>query len=176
MNRTLQFRIETLGVTKHRRSDFRCESQPLTDHLRQQARKEMALRMAACFVLVPVSDAGRIAGYYTLSATSVALTKMPTELSRRLPKYPQVPATLLGRLARDLGFKGQGIGHLLMRDALRRAWAHSAEIGSVAMVTEPKDAQAAAFYGQFGFQLLDEWRMFVEMETVEHWLRGLTND
>jgi GNAT superfamily N-acetyltransferase len=175
MNDTFQFRLETLGATKHRRSDFRCESQELTDYLRQQAHKEMAARTSVCFVLVPVPDPGRIAGYYTMSAASVALAKMPVELSRRLPNYPAVPATWLGRLACDLEFKGQGVGRLLMRDALQRAWAHSGEIGSVAIVTDPKDAKAAGFYGQFGFQRLDERRMLVGMEEVGRWLEEVTN-
>ncbi len=176
MSGTLEFRFETLHAAKHRRSEFRCESQALTDYLWQQARKEMAARMSACFVLVPVSDPGRIVGYYTLSAASVALAKLPVALSRRLPKYPEVPATLLGRLARALDFKGKGIGALLITDALRRARAHAAEIGSVAILTDPKDAKAAAFYGQFGFQPLHEGRMFVSMQQVERWLKELTSD
>lgn len=170
-----QFLIETLDVTRHRRLDFRCESEPLTNYLRKQARKEMAARTSVCFVLVTVCDPGRIAGYYTLSAASVALAKLPEELISRLPRYPEVPATLLGRLARDLNFKGRGIGSLLMRDALERVWAHAAEIGSVAIVTEPKDAKAVGFYRQFGFQALDERRMFVAMQEVGCWLKQLRN-
>ena len=136
----------------------------------------MAARTSVCFVLVTVPDPGRIVGYYTLSATSVALARLPVELARRLPRYPDVPATLLGRLARDLAFTGRGIGSLLMRDALQRAWAHSAEIGSVAIVTDPKAAGAAAFYRQFGFQTFDERRMLVGMQEVERWLKKLTSD
>ncbi len=168
-----QFRIEKLDAIRHRRLDFRCESEPLTNYLRKQARKEMTSRTSVCFVLVTVCDPGRIAGYYTLSAASVALTKLPEELISRLPRYPEVPATLLGRLARDLDFKGQEIGSLLMRDALERVWAHAAEIGSAAIVTDPKDAKAAAFYRQFGFQALDGRRMFVAMQEVGCWLKQL---
>ena len=53
--------------------------------------------MAAPFVLV-LPD-GAIGGYYTLSATSVKLTEFPADITRKLPRYPLVPATLLGRLA-----------------------------------------------------------------------------
>ena len=175
MNAVTNFLIEPLDVARHRRSDFRCESAGLTEYLRQQARKEMSAKTSVCFVLAPVSDAGRIAGYYTLSASSVLLAKLPAALSRGLPRYPEVPATLLGRLARDLEFKGQGTGPLLMRDAMQRAWTHSAEIGSVAIVTDPKDGQAAAFYRQFGFQTLDERRMFVSMHEVGRWLMALNH-
>ena len=91
-----------------------------------------------------MSDPGRIAGYYTLSASLVLLAGLPAELSGALPNMPMFRATLLGRLARDMEFKGMGIGPaLLMRDALERAWMHSTETGSVAVATDPKDARAA---------------------------------
>jgi GNAT superfamily N-acetyltransferase len=171
-----EFRVEPLDAVRHRRVEFRCESEPLTDYLRKHARKEMAAKSSVCFVLVPVSDPERIAGYYTLSATAISLAKLPAELSKRLPKYPEVPATLLGRLARDLEFKGQGIGPLLVRDALERAWRHSAQIGSIAVVTDPKDDTAATFYQKFGFRPLDGRRMFVAMQEIGRWLGEATND
>jgi predicted GNAT family N-acyltransferase len=142
----------------------------LTDFLRMRARKETKARASACFVLVPVADRGRIAGFYTLSATSVALEKLPDELAKKLPRYPDLPATLLGRLARDLNFRGQGIGNLLMVDALQRAYESSSVIGSVAIVTDPKDDRAARFYAEFGFKPLDGRRMFLPMKAVPEWL------
>jgi ribosomal protein S18 acetylase RimI-like enzyme len=168
-----EFCIKPLDAARHRRAEFGCESQPLTDYLRKQARQDMAAKTSVCFVLVPVSDPGRIAGYYTLSASSVLLAGLPAELSGRLPKYPNVPATLLGRLARDVEFKGMGIGPLLMRDALERAWMHSTEIGSVAVVTDPKDARATEFYRQFGFRTFEERRMVLPMQGLDRWLKAL---
>jgi hypothetical protein len=38
------------------------------------------------------------------------------ELQKRMP-YRSLPVTLLGRLARDVKFKGQGLGDLLLADA-----------------------------------------------------------
>ena len=55
-----QFRIERLDPAKHRREAFRCESAGLTEFIQKRARKEMEARASACFVLVPVEDAGRI--------------------------------------------------------------------------------------------------------------------
>jgi ribosomal protein S18 acetylase RimI-like enzyme len=175
MNGTIEFRIEILDPAKHRREEFDCGIESLTTYLRKRARKEMESRTSVCFVLVPLSDPGHIAGYYTLSATAIELARLPGELSRRLPRYPEVPATLLGRLARDSRFKGMGVGPLLMRDALQRAWEHSAEIGSVAVVTDPKDAQAADFYRQFGFRHMGDRRMLLPMGEIERWLKKLTS-
>ena len=119
---------------------------------------------------MPVADLGQIAGFYTLSATSIELEKLPVELTRKLPRYPRLPATLLGRLARALAFKGQGIGDLLMVDALKRSYETSSIVGSVAVVVDPKDGPAAKFYGTFGFKPLDEQKMFLPMKAVPEWL------
>lgn len=166
----LRFLIEPLDAARRRREVFVCESPELTNFLRTRARKETKARASACFVLVPVADCGLIAGFYTLSATSIALEKLPDELARKLPRYPELPATLLGRLARDLSFKGQGIGDLLMADALLRAYESSSVIGSVAIVTDPKDERATRFYAEFGFKPLDDRRMFLPMKSVPEWL------
>lgn len=160
------FRIECLDPAKHRREAFRCESAPLTDFIQKRARKEMDARASACFVLVPDSDPSRIAGYYTLTQTSIVLGKLPAELTKKLPRYPELGATLIGRLARDLDWRGSGIGGLLLVDALRRCVRQSEEAGAVVVVTDPKNDKARAFYTDYGFQPLDEHRMFIPMNTV----------
>lgn len=170
-----QFKCEILNPTIHRRDEFICESPELTEFLRTRARKEAKARASACFVIVPTADAGLVAGFYTLSATTIELEKLPPELVKKLPRYPRVPATLLGRLARSLRFKGQGIGDLLMVDALKRSYENSSVIGSVAVVVDPKDAAAAKFYGTFGFQPLDEQKLFLPVKAIPEWL-GLKTD
>ncbi len=165
-----QFRAGILNPAVHRRDEFVCESPQLTDFLRARARKEAKSRTSACFVLVPVAGLGQIAGYYTLSATTIELEKLPVEFTKKLPRYPRLPATLLGRLARALGFKGQGIGDLLMVDALKRSYENSSVIGSIAVVVDPKDDHAAKFYGAFGFQPLDGQKMFLPMKAIPDWL------
>jgi GNAT superfamily N-acetyltransferase len=146
------YRIEVLDPARHRRAEFHCESPELTEFLRTRARKEMQARASACFVLVAQADPGRIVGYYTLSATTIRLSEIPLELAKRLPRYPNLPATLLGRLARDSAFRGAGLGDYLLTDALQRAFNNTVVIGSVAVVTDPKDEKAGAFYKQYGFR------------------------
>ena len=98
--------------------------------------------MAAPFVLV-LPD-GAIGGYYTLSATGVKLTELPADVTRKLPRYPLVPATLLGRLAVDQNYQGRGYGRFLLADALFRAV--RSEIASFAVVVDAKDDAARKFY------------------------------
>lgn len=164
--------IEPLSAAKHRRDEFACESPELTDFLRTRARKEMEARAAACFVLVPSDDPGRIAGFYTLSAAEVVTAELPAAMARKLPRYRSLPATLLGRLARDLAFRGQGLGDRLVLDALARAFTGSVEIGSVAVVTDPKDEPAARFYAEFGFVRLTDRRMILSMRDVARVLQA----
>ncbi len=101
--------------------------------------------MAAPFVLV-LSD-GVIGGYYTLSATGMKLTEFPADITRKLPRYPLVPATLLGRLAVDRNYQGRGYGRFLLADALFRAVRN--EIASFAVVVD--DEAARRFYERESF-------------------------
>jgi len=161
-----------LDPARHRREAFRCESEDLTLFLQQRARKEMDACVSACFVLVPIAEPHRIAGYYTLSAAEIVAAELPADITKRLPRYRQLPATLLGRLARDETFRGQGIGDRLMHDALRRAYLGSREVGSVAIVTDPKDKRADAFYRAFGFRPLSAGRLFLPMAEVGRLIEG----
>jgi len=160
------YRIERLDPARHRREDFRCESPELTEFLQKRARKEMDARASACFVLVPLDDPGRIAGFYTLSAAEILAAALPGPFIKRLPHYPHLPVTLLGRLARDHSFRGHGIGDRLMADALARALAGSAEVGSIGVITDPKDARVEKFYAEFGFLRLTAGRLFLPMSAV----------
>ena len=65
-----------------------------------------------CFVAVG-EDSHEIAGYYTLTATSIALSALAPEITKKLPRYPVVPAVLLGRLAVTHAYQGQGLGGIL---------------------------------------------------------------
>jgi GNAT superfamily N-acetyltransferase len=103
--------------------------------------------MAAPFVLV-LQD-GTIAGYYTLSSTSVQLCDLPDKTVRKLPRYPLVPATLLGRLAVDRRQQGKGYGRFLLADALYRAV--RSEIASFAVIVDAKDENARRFYERESF-------------------------
>ena len=91
------FVIEPLGPA-HDRKSFDCGVPALNTYLQRQARQDMDRGIAVPYVLVPVNSPSEVAGFYTLSATSVTLDGLPESVSRKLPRYPAVPATLLGRL------------------------------------------------------------------------------
>jgi GNAT superfamily N-acetyltransferase len=120
-----------------------------------------------CFVLFDPSRS-RIAGYYTLSAFSVIAPTLPADLQKRLPRYGQIPCTLLGRLGVDLDYRGLGLGKHLLVDALRRALLNSAEVASWAVFVDAVDADAQTFYSRFGFLPLPDAprRLFLPMATI----------
>ena len=97
----------------------------------------------------PLED---VAGYYTLTATSVALSGFSPDIAKKLPRYPVVPAVLLGRLAVARRYQGQGLGGILLADALKRT--SRAELGVFAMVVDAKDDASQRFYEHYGFTLL----------------------
>ena len=138
--------VEPLG-SHHDRASFASGVEPLDRYLRSQASQDARKNMAAPFVLV-LPD-GAIGGYYTLSATAVKLADLPDQTARRLPRYPLVPATLLGRLAVDRRFQGKGYGRFLLADALYRVARN--EIASFAVIVDAKDEAARRFYERESF-------------------------
>ena len=158
--------IEPLA-SAHDRAAFACGVDVLDRYLRTQASQDVAKRVAAAFVLTePPLPA--VLGFYTLAATSLLLRDVPTATAKRLPKYPHVPATLLGRLAVDQRARGRGYGELLLLDALARALAASGTIGAAAVLVDAKDDAAQGFYERYGFERLPEQprRPFLSMRTV----------
>jgi ribosomal protein S18 acetylase RimI-like enzyme len=148
----------------HDRTTFRSDSEPLNRYLRAQVTQDIRRRVAACFVAI--TDEQRIAGYYTLASASILLVDLPTNMSKKLPRYPTVPAVRMGRLAVDRAFKGQGLGGALLADALDRA--ARSEIAAFALFVDAKDKVATNFYQHHGFIALSNSprSLFLPLSTV----------
>jgi len=167
------FRFEPLG--EHDRAAFSCGVEPLDLYLREQASQDARRHAAATFVLVTADN--RIAGYYTLSASVIlAGDDLPADTVKKLkwPRYPQLPATLIGRLARHIEFRGQHIGELLLIDALKRALNSAESVGALAVIVDAKDEKASRFYAQQGFLAFPDTpdRLYLPMKTVEKLFAG----
>jgi GNAT superfamily N-acetyltransferase len=162
------YRFEPFGKQhKPLRASFSCDQKELEEYLQTRARKEMDQGIAVVYVLRDAVEE-RIVGYYTLSSLSVEL---PEDMRRGLPKYPVYPATLIGRLAADKDYQGQGLGKRILLDALERSLFASRMVASYAVITDAKNEQAQAFYLRYGFIPLPaanrERRLFLPMATVE---------
>ncbi len=146
-----RIRLEPLSSEPgvHNRSRFDCGDEALNMYLKTQAGQDMRRGFAQVIVGV-VPDSDQIAGYYTLSATSVSLNDVDEVWRGRLPRYGQVPAVLLGRLAVTEEAQGRGFGELLLADAIRRADRN--ELGWAVFLVKAKHRQAAGFYHRFHFR------------------------
>jgi len=164
-NESPSYRIDPLSA-HHDRAAFASGVEPLDRYLRTQAGKDSRRRVASCFVLTWADEPAQVLGYYTLSALSIALTDLPSGIVKRLPRYPIVPATLMGRLATDSRHRGKRLGELLLFDACARVL--KSEISTFALVVDAKDAAAERFYTRYRFLKLsaDSRRMFLPITEI----------
>lgn len=154
----------------HDRDGFSCGVEALDTYLREFAFQDIKRRVAGCFVML--DDADEIAGFYTLAATSVPLNLLPPAVTKKLPRYPVLPAMLISRLAVATKHQGQGLGRALIADAIIRT--ESFRIGAYALIVDAKDDSASAFYAANGFAPIPEnaQRMFLPMATALQVLEG----
>lgn len=161
------FIVELLSA-KHERAAFDCGVPALNAYLKTRARQDAERGVATPYVLVPTARPTQVAGFYTLSATAIKLDAWPDTVSRKLPRYPLTPATLLGRLAVDVSQRGKRLGERLLIDALGRSLETSRGVASVAVVVDAKDDAGAGFYARYGFKPFPDQplRLFIAMRTV----------
>jgi len=158
--------IELLN-SNHNRSDFQCGVIALDNYIRKQARQDVKRRISQVFVTTDFNSPFTINGYYTLSTLSIELSDLPEDVVKKLPRHP-IPAALIGRLAVNLNEQGQGIGKMLLVDAIKRTLSVSSEIAIYAIVVDAIDDKAKQFYQRFGFILFsaESNRLFLPLKSV----------
>ena len=149
----------------HDRSGFDCGIEPLNVWLKQTALQQQGKGISRTFVAIPndaaAADAYRIAGhgdvgatgiigFYALASAFVLTEDLPPELAKRYPR--QIPVTRLGRLATRVSLQGQGLGQLLLADAVSRARNAAQAVGSAGIFVDAKSDAAARFYRRYGFR------------------------
>jgi len=150
----------------HVKEGFDCGVSELNQYLFRQVGQDVRKYYASLFVAVE-NVTNKVIGYYTLSNTSVDLDAVPLDSRRKLPRYTEIPAIRLGRLAVDVTAQGQGIGVQLLADAAIRsvlnvsAW--------VFMTVDAKDNKARVFYMKLGFKSLldDELHLYITRQFLE---------
>jgi ribosomal protein S18 acetylase RimI-like enzyme len=142
-----RFAIEPLAKA-HKRTDFTCGNDRIDIYFRETVSQDVKRKYATCFIAREIAT-DRVAGFYTLSSSNVPLTEVPELLAKKLPRYPTVPAVLIGWLGRHSDYAGQGLGEALLFDAIKTV--ATAPIGAHAIFADAIDDQAAAFYVAFGF-------------------------
>jgi len=148
---------------KHDRVSFDCGEPSLNEYLQRFARQNAELFLGRTYVLV-VPGQAYIQGYYTLSGGSVGCQDLP---ERRLPRYP-IPIVLMGRLAVDQKAQGQGLGELLLQDALKRSAQLAQHLGIYAVVVDALNERVRDFYRKYGFTetMDDPMRLYMPIKKV----------
>jgi GNAT superfamily N-acetyltransferase len=159
--------IEPLAFT-HDKAHFHCGVEALDQYIQKQAGQDIRRRINRVFVARPPDHPRIVLGYYGLSSLSIELSQLPERSARMLPKHP-IPAALIGRLAVSKTAQGQGIGRMLLVDAIKRTLAVSDQIAIHAMVVDAINDKARSFYERFGFAPLcnDRPRLFLPLKSID---------
>ena len=158
--------IEPLGP-HHDHSRFSSGVESLDRYFRTQAGQDVRRKANGVFVLVDPRAPDEALGYYTLCATALAQGDVPVAARKHVPRYPLVSATLIGRLAVAAARQGEGLGALLLADAVQRAYASAGSVGSSMLIVDAIGEQAAAFYEANGFaRLPDSLRLVLPMQVI----------
>jgi len=132
-------------------ASFDCDTIELNQFLKQYA-KQNQFRHYIGTTYVAVMDAV-IIGYLSVSASSIRIGDLSSELSRKLPKYP-LPILRLTRLAVDVKYKNIGMGKQLLKFALELSVKQKEQFGCFALVVDAKE-ESIGFYEAFGFESIN---------------------
>ncbi len=151
MNPFSALRIEPLA-TRHDRRAFSCGVDALDDYLRRFARQHAEANVSRTYV---ATEGVAVRGFYSLAMSGIRKENLPAKHAGRFPNFP-LPVARLARLAVDIRHQRQGLGELLLADALQRCLRLSGEIGMIGVIVDAKDAQARGWYERYEFERLSD--------------------
>ena len=170
----------------HDSTKFNSGVHAIDKYIKEQVAREVRNAMSGVVVLT-VKGQRVVRGYYSLSAISLDFQDIPNKLTKTLPRYPQIPATLMGRLGVDVNFKKYleeqekeppYLGEYLLNDAQVATVRAATSVGSALMlvdVLEPTSEDKAngardpiGFYTKYGFQALhaNPRRLYKSVRTI----------
>jgi GNAT superfamily N-acetyltransferase len=151
---------------RHDRTAFDCGVAPLNNYIQHLASQHARKGISKTYVAVCPSEE-RVRGFYALAAGRLLLTDLPAPARDKLPSYP-IPTVHLGQLAVDRSAQGQGLGEVLLFDALRRVTRASEELGVYAVTVDALDERAKTFYLKYGFVTIDAdpLHLYLEMKII----------
>jgi len=155
-------------TTEHDKKSFDCGVQPLNNYLKTISGQHEKKHLARTFVLSDGEVPSKIIGFYTLAMMSIDQSSLPPEMVKKLPKG-NLNCSLLGRLAIDIQYQGQGHGEFLLIDAIRNSYIASLSVPTPMLVVDAKDDKAKEFYEKYGFIAFPDepYRLFLTMKDSE---------
>ena len=121
---------------------------------------------------VLLDPAGSITGYYTLATGQVDFGDLPAGLAKHLPRG-FLPVAVLAWLGVDRVMQGQGLGRLLLAQALRDCYEAGKTFAFIAVIIDCVNAEAKAFYRKWDFRELPghPYRLFLSANQLNALMR-----
>lgn len=138
----------------HDTETFCCGNDALDKWLHRIAKQHLSKGISRTYVVEDPERPGAVQGFYSLTVGEAQTASLPATVAKALPR--KIPIVLLARLGVDTRAQGQGLGGLLLIDALLRTVRVAQEVGIVAIMVDAKDADSASFYQHFGFEPLPD--------------------
>ena len=138
-------------AARHDLEDFNSGEAVLDDWLRRRALANMAIAASRTYVVCSTGSR-RVVAFYALSMGQILNQEATGAIRRNMPR--QIPAVILGRLAIDRDWQGQGLGAALLRDAVERSMRAAGEVATRLLVVHAISPAAETFDRHFGFTRL----------------------
>ncbi len=163
-------RIELLEQS-HDREAFDCGNEALNQFLRQTARQHIQKGISRTFVLINTEQPKTILGFFTLSVCEVRAEKISPKLAKKYPS--SVPGVRLARLAVVSAWQRQGLGEILLVEAMQRTLAIAENVGIIGLFVDAKNEAVKGYYERYGFVSLEDTplQLFLPLSTIEQFLQ-----
>lgn len=133
----------------HAIETFACGNDALDKWLHRIAKQHLRKGISRTYVAENPDFPRTVQGFYSLTVGEAETGALPLAIAKSMPQ--KIPIVLIGRLGVNTKAQGQGIGGLLLIDALDRSVRVSEQVGIAAVLVDAKDDKAASFYKHFGF-------------------------
>ena len=153
--------IEQLA-SGHDRRAFSCGVDAIDEYLRRFARQHADANVSRTYV---AANGAEIRGFYSLAMSGIRKENLPAKYLDRFPNFP-LPVARLARLAVAMRHQRQGLGELLLADALQRCLRISAEIGMIGVIVDAKDEHARGWYERYEFERLPDSSLTLWLPTA----------
>lgn len=159
------FRLERLR-REHPRKRFRCGKPNVEDWLATKALQSQDKHLSVTKALL--DNDGAIAGYYTLATGQVDFGDLPADIMKRLPRHV-LPVAILAWLGVSTSHQGQGLGRLLLAQALRDCYEAGKTFAFIAVILDCVNDAAKAFYQNWDFEELPghPYRLYLSAQSLE---------
>lgn len=146
----------------HLRKEFFCGEAKLDEYIRTRASQDARHGYASIIIASPAESPEKIAAFYTLSSASVNLGSLPEAETKKLPRYPEIPAIRLGRLAVHTDIQGHGLGTILVLNAIQRCC--TSEIAWALLLVDAKNERLKDFYARMYFRSFQDNHLHMWMK------------